>query len=277
MKYRVLYGLRSNKLAFFALAVIAVFTCMAILPTLFVNKLPWTIVVEKQLQSPSWQHLLGTDKIGRDVWACVVYGARTTFAVLTLSIVISVPLGIFLGMFAGYWGGAVRRVVMRLTDVFLSFPRLVLAMMVPALFGNNGWITIVVALSFTVWPYYTRLACVETMNVKDMAFVHIACMQGAKFGYLLRKHILPFLIPSAVVRLTNDGSMIVLTAASLGFLGLGISPDIPEWGSLAAQGSPFLFTHAWVGLAPCMAIFLLSFSFHVIGDVLRDAFDPKQK
>ena len=274
---RIIYGVRQSKLAIVCLSVFFVLMLMAIFPGLFTAYDASHVEVTKRLLPPSGKHFLWTDGIGRDVFACLISGARATFGVLFLSAVISVPIGLFLGVLAGYAGSGVRRFVLRLTDVFLSFPRLVLAMMLPALLGCRGWLTTVSAMALTLWPYYTRLACVETMRVRHMPFVHIAVLQGARFGYLMRVHFLPFIIPSAVIRLSTDCSLIVLTAASLGFLGLGIAPDVPEWGALAAQGSSFLLTHSWIALAPGMVIFLLSFSFQVLGDVVRDALDPKQK
>lgn len=274
---RIIYGISQNKIALVCVGVLFVLFLMALFPGLFTSYDPLYVEVARRLLPPSSEHMLGTDGIGRDVFAGLVSGARATFGVLLLSAVISVPVGLFLGVLAGYAGSGVRRFVLRLTDVFLSFPRLVLAMMLPALLGCRGWLTTVSAMALTLWPYYTRLACVETMRVRHMPFVHIAVLQGARFGYLMRVHFLPFIIPSAVIRLSSDCSLIVLTAASLGFLGLGISPDVPEWGALAAQGSSFLLTHSWIALAPGLVIFLLSFSFQVLGDVVRDALDPKQR
>lgn len=274
---RIVYGLRQNNLAYCCFWAIVLLFIMVLYPGIFTNVDPNAIFVDQRLQTPSRSHFLGTDGLGRDVFTGIVYGARATFFVLIFSTIIAIPFGVMIGMLAGYAGPRVRKLVMRFTDVFLSFPRLVLAMMIPVIIGHAGWSTTVAAMAFTLWPAYTRLACIETLRVRDMPFVHIAVLQGAKFWYLLRVHLLPFLIPSAVVRLTSDCSFIVLTAASLSFLGLGVSPEVPEWGAMAAQGSEFLLTHSWIALAPGFAIFLLSFSFQVIGDVVRDALDPKEK
>lgn len=274
---RVVHGLRDNKLANCCFWVIALLFSMVIYPGFFTTSDPSIFTISDRLQMPSMNHILGTDGLGRDVFSCLVYGARSTFLVLMLSTIIAIPFGVCVGMFAGYAGPKVRRFILRATDVFLSLPRLVIAMMIPAIIGQSGWSTTVIALAFTIWPAYTRLACIETLRVRDMPFVHIAILQGARFWYILRVHLLPFIMPSAVIRLTTDCSLIVLTTASLSFLGVGISPDTPEWGALAAQGGEFLLTHSWIALSPGFAIFLLSFSFQVLGDVVRDALDPKEK
>ena len=274
---RVISELKSNTLAWSCFWVVAFLFSMAVYPGFFTKMCPTTVMVCQRLETPSLAHILGTDGVGRDVFCCIVYGARATFLVIILSTVLAIPMGVLLGMLAGYAGPRARNFILRFTDVFLSFPRLVLAMMVPVLIGHGGLSTTVISLAFTLWPAYTRLACIETMRVRDMPFVHFAILQGAGSWYLFRVHLLPFIIPSAVVRFTTDCSLIVLTAASLSFLGVGISPDTPEWGAIAAQGREFLFTHSWIALAPGFAIFLLSFSFQIIGDVIRDALDPKEK
>ncbi|MCY4414515.1 MAG: ABC transporter permease [Alphaproteobacteria bacterium] len=265
-----------NKVALVSLFVFMVFVLFALFPSFFAAQTPDSVTIQDRMQGFSFQHFLGTDDIGRDLFSRIVYGTRTAFIIVICTMLFSVPFGVCLGVIAGYRGGFLQKAALRFTDVWISIPRLVVAMMVPALFGRTGWGVMIVSISVAIWPAYTRLACVETIQIKESDFIHIARLQGASFLYILRYHLAPIVLPSAVVRASLDCSTVVLTAASLGFLGLGVSTDVPEWGYMAAQGSSFLLTHPWVAIVPGGSIFLLSFSMNSLGDALRDVLNPKE-
>jgi peptide/nickel transport system permease protein len=189
---------------------------------------------------------------------------------------IVVPVGLGIGLPAGYFGGAIDAVLMRLTDIFLAFPRLVLALAFAAALGpgiNNA----VVAIALTTWPPYARLARAETLTRRRAEFVQAAVLQGASHASILFRQIVPLCLPSVVIRLTLDMAGIIITAAGLGFLGLGAQPPTPEWGTMLADALQFVQSAWWVVTFPGIAILLTVLGFNLVGDGLRDALDPRLK
>lgn len=230
--------------------------------------------LSERLQPPSGLHLFGTDELGRDVFARVVVASRVTLSIVTMVSLIVLPLGLIIGMTAAYLGGFADSCLMRLTDTVLAFPRLILALALAAAMGP-GLYSIVLAIALTSWPVYARLARAETLVVRNSDFVVAARLQGASTSRILSRHILPFCLSSTVVRLTLDMSGIVLTAAGLGFLGLGIQPPEPEWGSMVAAGRDFLVEQWWIAAFPGVAILILSLGFNLAGEALRDVLTPR--
>ncbi|CAN7700709.1 ABC transporter permease [Neorhizobium tomejilense] len=227
-----------------------------------------------RLSPPSWDHILGTDNFGRDVFARIIYGARTTLDIIILVTIIVAPIGLLIGTCSGYFGGIVDEVLMRITDIFLSFPGLVLALGFAAALGP-GITNAIIAISLTAWPPIARLARAETLSLRQMDYIAAVRLQGASSTAVIMRHILPMCVPSVIVRVTLNMAGIILTAAGLGFLGLGAQPPWPEWGAMAATGREFMLDSPWVIAAPGIAIAVVSLAFNLVGDALRDVLDPR--
>jgi peptide/nickel transport system permease protein len=267
-------SLVANPLALVGFVVIVFLVVMASLAPVIPLQDPIAQDFMKALQSPSAAHWFGTDEFGRDVFARLVYGGRTTLYIAILVTIIVGPIGFVIGATAGYLGGWVDVVLMRITDIFLSFPSLVLALAFSAALGP-GIENAVIAIALTVWPPIARLTRAETLTFRQADFVVAAELQGAGMGRILLRHIVPLCAPSVIVRLTLNMSSIILTAAGLGFLGLGAQPPLPEWGSMAASGRQYLLDAWWLTTVPGIAILVVSLAFNLLGDGLRDIMDPR--
>jgi peptide/nickel transport system permease protein len=237
---------------------------------------PLAVDLAGRLQPPSAVHWLGTDPLGHDIWARVVFGSRATLAIVALVAVIIGPLGLTIGIVAGYQGGVVDLVLMRVTDIFMAFPRLILALAFAAALGP-GITNAVIAIAVTSWPPYARIARAETLVVKGSDFISAIRIQGASVVRVLTGHVMPLCLSSVLVRITLDMAGIILIAASLGFLGLGAQPPRPEWGAMVAAGRDYLVDQWWVATMPGIAIFAVSLGFNLIGDGLRDVLDPRMR
>lgn len=242
---------------------------------------PWITHVDpnaqellSRLQPASADHWLGTDQLGRDLWSRLVYGTRATLVIVFMVALLSAPIGLAVGISAGYFGGIVETVLMRLTDVFMALPRLVLALMFVAVLGP-GLVNAVFAITVTGWAPYARLARTETLAVRKSDFLHAAKVAAIPTPRILFGHVLPLCIPSTVIRLTLDMAGVILTAAGLGFLGLGAQPPLAEWGAMVAGGRSYVFDQWWVAAVPGAAILFASLAFNLLGDGLRDILDPK--
>ena len=227
-----------------------------------------------RLQAPSGAHWLGTDQLGRDLWSRLIFGTRPTLLIVLLVAWLSAPLGLAVGICAGYFGGWVNTVFMRVTDIFMSLPKLVLALMFVAVMGP-GIFNAVVAITVTAWPPYARLARTETLAIRDSDFLHAARIAGIPTWRILAGQVLPLCLPSTIIRVTLDMAGVILTAAGLGFLGLGAQPPLAEWGAMVAAGRLYIFDQWWVAAVPGAAILMGSLAFNLLGDGLRDVLDPK--
>lgn len=227
-----------------------------------------------RLQPASSAHWLGTDQLGRDLWSRLVFGTRPTLIIVLLVAWLSAPAGLAVGICAGYFGGWVNTVFMRVTDIFMALPRLVLAMMFVAVMGP-GIVNAVFAITLTAWPPYARLARTETMAIRNSDFLHAARVAGIPTWRILAGQVLPLCLPSTIIRVTLDMAGVILTAAGLGFLGLGAQPPLAEWGAMVAAGRLYIFDQWWVAAVPGVAILLGSLAFNLLGDGLRDVLDPK--
>lgn len=230
--------------------------------------------ITQRLLPPGAAHWLGTDQLGRDLLSRVIYGTQPTLLIVSLVAVLSAPAGLLLGMCAGYFGGWIEAVLMRITDIFMAFPRLVLALALVAVLGP-GIVNAVIAIAITAWPPYARIARTETRTVKGSDFIQAARVQGLPTSRILFGHLLPICLPSTVIRVTLDMAGIILTAAGLGFLGLGAQPPMSEWGAMISTGRQYIFDQWWVAAVPGVAILLGSLAFNLVGDGLRDVLDPK--
>ena len=227
-----------------------------------------------RLLPPSAAHWFGTDDQGRDILSRVIFGTRITLVVVVLVALLAAPIGLVVGTVAGYAGGYVDATLMRITDIFLAFPRLILALAFVAALGP-GIENAVVAIAITSWPPYARIARAETLTIRKSEYIAAVEMIGASPWRVVLRHIMPLCVSSVIVRVTLDMAGIILTAAGLGFLGLGAQPPAPEWGAMIANGRLYVLDHWWVAAAPGGAIFVVSLGFNLLGDGLRDALDPK--
>lgn len=220
-------------------------------------------------------YLLGTDDQGRDILSRLIHGSRLTLFVVALVAIIAAPVGLIVGTIAGYAGGWIDAVLMRITDIFLAFPKLVLALALVAALGP-GIENAVLAIAITSWPPYARIARAETLTFRNSDFIAAVQLMGASPLRVVLSHIVPLCLSSVIVRVTLDMAGIILTAAGLGFLGLGAQPPLPEWGAMIASGRRFILDQWWVAAMPGFAILFVSLGFNLLGDGLRDALDPKE-
>lgn len=221
-------------------------------------------------------HLLGTDELGRDILSRILYGCRITLMIIFIVTVTVGPIGLTVGCLAGYLGGWVDLVLMRITELFLSFPSLILAMAFVAALGPNLQ-NAIIAIALSNWPPVARLARAEAMGLRRRDHISAVKLMGASKMRIVFCHIAPLCLPTVVVRMTLNMAGVILTAASLGFLGLGAQPPIPEWGAMVSTGRRVMMDSWWVVTMPGLAILLVSVSFNLIGDALRDALDPRQE
>lgn len=219
--------------------------------------------------------LLGTDDQGRDILSRLIHGSRLTLMVVGLVAIIAAPVGLLVGTVAGYAGGWVDAVLMRITDIFLAFPKLVLALALVAALGP-GIENAILAIAVTSWPPYARIARAETLTFRNSEFISAVKLMGASPFRIVLRHVMPLCTSSLIVRVTLDMAGIILTAAGLGFLGLGAQPPLPEWGAMIASGRRFILDQWWVAAMPGFAILIVSLGFNLLGDGLRDALDPKE-
>ncbi|WP_019218975.1 ABC transporter permease [Bartonella florencae] len=227
-----------------------------------------------RLQPPSLAHYFGTDELGRDIFSRIIFGARITLYVVFLTTIIVGPIGLIVGTVSGYIGGWVDTALMRIVDIFLAFPALILALAFSAALGP-GIENASIAISIAAWPPIARLARAETLTIRSSDYVSAVRLQGASSLRIILFHVAPMCIPSVVVRLTLDMSGIILTAAGLGFLGLGAQLPSPEWGAMLSSGREFMMTNWWLAAIPGCAILLASLAFNLLGDGLRDILDPR--
>ena len=264
-----------NRLALLGLATVLLLVLVALLAPVLAPYDP-TVgdLATQRLLPPQAAHWLGTDDQGRDIASRLLHGSRITLQVVVLVAVLAAPIGLVVGTTAGYAGGWVDALLMRCTDIFLAFPRLILALAFVAALGP-GIYNAVLAIAITSWPPYARIARAETLSLRGADHISAVRLLGASPARIVLRHIVPLCLPSVVVRVTLDMAGIILTAAGLGFLGLGAQPPMPEWGAMIAAGRQYVLDQWWVAAAPGAAIFVVSLGFNLLGDGLRDALDPK--
>ncbi|TRW95084.1 ABC transporter permease [Paracoccus sp. M683] len=265
---------RANKLAMFGLVILILLIVMAIFAPLLAPYSPFSQDLTNRLQPPGAANWLGTDHLGRDIMSRLIHGSRITLFIVGTVALIAPIIGLFVGTVAGFAGGWVDQVLMRITDIFLAFPKLILALAFVAALGA-GIGNAVLALAITAWPPYARLARAETLTIRNADFIAAARLQGAGPMRLLIGHIWPLCISSLIVRVALDMAGIILSAAGLGFLGLGAQPPMPEWGAMISDGRTYILDFWWVAAMPGLAIFIVSLAFNLLGDGLRDVLDPK--
>lgn len=230
----------------------------------------------QRLQPPSAEHWFGTDRMGSDIFSRMLFGARITIMIAVIAVGAAVLIGVPIGLLAGYYGGFVGGILMRTSDVFLAVPQIVLAIAIAQTLGPTLE-NVILALSLTYWPFWARLVYSETQALKGQTFVEAATALGASDARVMLLHILPNIASAIIVRTSIGMGVTILTAASLGFLGLGAPPPTPEWGRTISEARDFLPEAWWYAAAPGLAIFLVVMGFNLLGDGLRDILDPKTR
>ncbi len=232
--------------------------------------------LSQAIQPPSSSHIFGTDKMGRDIYARVIYGSRVSL-VASFSIVFLVfAVGMVLGILAGYFGGIVDTIIMRIADMMLAFPGLVLALAVAGIMGASVR-NAILAIALVTWPKYARLARSLVMKIRHRDYVEAAVVTGSKTTYMLIKYMLPNALPTLVITAATDIGSMMLELAALSFLGFGAVPPTPEWGLMLSEGRAYMQSAPWLMVFPGLAIFVTVVVFNMLGDSLRDILDPKNE
>ena len=263
-------------IGFFIVIALVVMACLAphIAPEGISSGLTGEGLKMNRFLPPSAQHWFGTDGQANDVFSRIIIGSRITLFIVLIVIFTAPIVGFIIGTVSGYFGGWLDVVLMRLTDVFLAFPKLVLALALAAALGR-GLESAIFAIAITSWPAYARLARAETLTIRNTDYIYAAKLQGASHWRLISTHIMPLCLSSLIIRVTLDMAGIILTAAGLGFLGLGAQPPMPEWGAMIAEGRDYILSYWWLATFPGLAIFTVALGFNLLGDGLRDVLDPK--
>ena len=265
-----------NKLAIISLIVIFLFVLAAILSPVLTPYRFDEMDLSQRLKPPSAEHLLGTDEGGRDVLTRMLYGSRVSLLVGVVPTVLSMLRDAALGILAGYLGGWVDALLMRLADIMLAFPTMLLAMVIMYTLGD-GLVNIFLALTLVNWASVSRIVRSETLKLRESEYVEAARSMGVSPMRIMLRHILPNCIPSLIVLFTLNIPSAILTESSLSFLGLGIQPPNASWGLMVNTGRQFLYTAPWISLAPSAAIMVIVLAFNFLGDGLRDVLDPHLK
>lgn len=266
----------NNKLAVFSAILIVVFILLALLAPVLTPYGLEEMDLMARLSPPSAKHLLGTDELGRDVLTRLLYGARVSLAVGIIPTIVSMVIGAFIGMISGYVGGMVDTVLMRLADVVLSFPSLLLAMVIMYTLGD-GISSIFIALAVTNWASVARVIRSETLSLREAEYVEAARSMGVKDFTIIVRHVLPNCIPSLIVLFTLNVPSAILSESSLSFLGIGVQLPNSSWGLMVNLGRSYLYDAPWLSLVPSAAIMLVVLAFNFLGDGLRDVLDPHLK
>ncbi|SHM68326.1 peptide/nickel transport system permease protein [Pseudomonas asturiensis] len=273
---RLMRFLLRNPMTLAGLIVISTLMIVALFAPWIATHDPLAQDLSAALRSPGAQNWFGTDEYGRDVFSRLVYGSRITLYIVMLVTVIVGPIGLMIGTVSGYFGGWVDSLFMRITDIFISFPSLVLALAFIAALGP-GLEHAVIAIALTAWPPIARLARAETLSLRNADFVVAVKLQGASSLRIIARHIIPMCLSSVIIRLTMNMASIILTAAALGFLGLGAQAPLPEWGAMISSGRRYMLESWWLVAAPGATIMLVSLAFNLLGDGLRDVLDPRSE
>lgn len=235
---------------------------------------PLDVDTANRLKPPSSKNLLGTDDMGRDIFSRIMYGSRISLMVGIVVLAISLSIGVPLGAVSGYFGGKIDSALMRITDIFLGLPSLILALSIAAALGR-GIMNTMIAISITWWPWYARLVRGQTLTIREMGYIEAARAAGGSSFQIILSHVLPNCISPIIVSASMDMGYTILAAAGLGFIGLGAQPPSPEWGLMISIGRVYLMNYPWVATFPGIAILLTVLGFNLVGDGLRDLLSPR--
>lgn len=268
------YKLRKNPMALFGLAVLGVIVLLSLAAPLITSFDPNKIDIMNRFQGPAIKHWFGTDEVGRDIFTRILYGARLSLGIGIVTVVVAGAAGTLIGTVAGYFGGKIDQIIMRIMDMILAFPTLILAMAFAAALGPSLQ-NAMIAIAVVKIPVYVRLARGETLALREKLFVKAALTFGIKPWRIIRRHIIPNVVSPIVIQVTLDVGDAILLVATLGFLGLGAQPPTPEWGAMISVGWKYLLDYWWYPTFPGLFLFLASGALNLIGDGIRDILDPK--
>jgi peptide/nickel transport system permease protein len=274
-QFKVWRRLLRNPSGVAGMVIMGIFLLVAVAGPYLVKTDPAAQDLPLRLQGPSSAHPFGTDQLGRDILTRVVYGTRISVQVGALVLFVAVTIGVPLGAIAGYAGGWVDEVIMRITDIFLSFPSIVLAMAISVVLGK-GIYNAMLAVGLVWWPWYTRLVRGQILSLKQSDFIRAVESQGLSPFRIVWHHLLPNTLATITVQASLDVGYAILATAGLSFIGLGAQPPTPELGSMVAEGRQYLTTSWWVPMLPGLAIFFTVMGVNLFGDALRDAMDPRE-
>jgi peptide/nickel transport system permease protein len=266
--------LKNSPLAIFGLAIIALNVLLAVFASSFSPYDPYSMQLGNRLLAPSGSHVFGTDQLGRDILSRVIWGSRISFEIGAVVVILSVVIGVSLGLIAGYAGGWVDETLMRITDIFLAFPSLVLAIFIEGAIGP-GLTNAMLSIAIVSWPTYARLVRGSAMSIKENEFIEAARAAGEGRIRIIFGHIFPNLLSPITVQSTLDMGGAVLTAAGLSFIGFGVQPPTAEWGAMVSNGRDFIAFAWWMTAFPGLAIFLFVLGFNLLGDWLNDYLNPR--
>jgi peptide/nickel transport system permease protein len=269
--WRVLFG---RKIVIFGLVIIGLVVITAIFAPFLAPYNPYKISSEERALSPSWKHLLGTDVQGRDTLSRIIYGSRTALMVGVIAVGISASVGITLGLIAGYFGGWMYIIIMRFIDALMSFPMILLALVIAAILGS-GLKNVMIAVGVALTPGYARMMCGMVLSTKESDYVTASHAVGASNSHIMLRHLLPNCFPPVLVLITMLMGRAILAEAGLSFLGIGIEVPGAAWGAMVSDGYRYLLDNPVLSIAPGVAIILVVFAFNMLGDGLRDALDPR--
>ena len=267
---------RDNKLAVLSAIVILLMVLAAVFAPFLSKYDPAYMDLMKRLSAPSAEHLFGTDEAGRDILARTLYGARVSLLVGVVPTVVSMLIGAVLGAVSGFAGGFTDTLIMRIADIMLAFPSMLLAMVIMYVLGD-GLINVFLTLAIVNWASVARIVRSETLRLKETEYVEAARVIGVRKAVIIFRHILPNCIPTLIVLFTLNVPSAILTESSLSFLGLGIQAPDASWGLMVNTGRQFLYNAPWLSLIPSAAIMIIVLAFNFLGDGLRDVLDPHQK
>ncbi|OKH24678.1 nickel/cobalt ABC transporter permease [Chroogloeocystis siderophila] len=270
----LLKRLLRNKVAWFSVGVIFCIAVVALFAPYIAPHDPLEVELTRRLQSPNATFLLGTDHLGRCILSRLIYGARISLSIALTVTALTTSISLIVGTIAGYVGGKVDSVLMRICDVFLSFPNLILALAIVGIMGASP-VNLVIALGASHWAWYARIVRSKVLSLKQENFIKAAIVSGTSSVQIMVKHLLPYTIAEIAVLASLDTGWVILQISALSFLGLGIQPPTPEWGAMITDGREFFRREPGLMLYPGLIIFIVALSFNLLGDALRDALDPR--
>ena len=278
--HKVLAGLKGAP--YIPLFIIVVFVLCAILANLITTQDAYSVQLPNRLIPPFWleggslNHLLGTDPLGRDILTRIIFGARVSVIIAITALTIGGGFGTLVGLTAGFYGGKIDTILMRFADITLAFPLILFAILLVMVLGPS-MINVIIAISLVLWARYARVIRGEVLGLMQRDFIARAKVSGASDWRIMMRHLLPNVMPTLIVLLTLQVGWVIIVEASLSFLGAGIPPPTPAWGSMLADGREYVSTAWWVTTAPGVAIMLVVLAFNLAGDWLRERLDPKQR
>jgi ABC-type dipeptide/oligopeptide/nickel transport system permease subunit len=264
----------SRGLVIFGILIILATISVALFAPIIAPYNPYEQNLRQALLNPCMEHLLGTDRLGRDTLSRVIFGSRASLMVGIVAIAIAAFFGMSLGLIAGYFGGILNVTIMRFVDALMSFPMILLALCITTLLGG-GLTGVVIALGIGLIPNYARLMCGQVLTVREKDYVTAAHAMGSGSWRIMLRHLMPNSFPPTIVLMTMMMGHTILAEAGLSFLGVGIEPPGAAWGAMVSEGYPYLLTNPILSVAPGFAIMLVVFAFNMVGDGLRDALDPR--